>query len=470
MRSEYGDIPFDPLCRRIFEDIGDGCTDEKMDRFCSYLENLTKSENLPVTSLRTWIAISVAVSIAVLSILYLTTRFSGDGYRFRIGNEIAAGKVGKTIASGKGDTLPIRFDNGSTFTLETDTAAVVTETSSESVRIKLLHGRVSAQVNGNGRTKWLVDGGPYSVVVVGTKFDVSWNTDTEVFDLSVTEGEVLVEGTPASKNGLAVSSGYCLRINKKTRVSAISPITNPQSEDAVIAEHAPGDTVSPHNDDVATTVPGDTVSSVLVDSGETTGIIRDPPKARTAQNRRCRNHRKAKGAMDAKNTRLAIQATDNEKAQKNQQWLAFYEKKDFAQAMTSAEAVGIGYLLDTVDVDRLWKLVQTARNVGNFRVAEAALLKYRERFYATQRARLSAFFLGKLYAENRSNWQMAIRWFSTYIDESPLGDMAEDAMGRLIVAHVNLKRTTDAKKLSRRYLANYPNGLHAVTARTVLGQ
>ena len=55
-------------------------------------------------------------------------------------------------------------------------------------------GRATAAIVHQGATNWRLDVGPFDVRIVGTRFDVGWDTEEEVFELGMREGTVVVSG------------------------------------------------------------------------------------------------------------------------------------------------------------------------------------------------------------------------------------------------------------------------------------
>jgi hypothetical protein len=110
-----------------------------------------------------------------------------------------------------------------------------------------------------------------------------------------------------------------------------------------------------------------------------------------------------------------------------------------------------------------------ARFAGRPDEALAALLELRVRFPRHLEARESAFWLGRLYADQLALPGDAVRWLELYLHERPAGPFVRETYGRLIEAHVRCKDTLRARGAAEDYLARYPLGPHARIARQVLG-
>jgi outer membrane protein assembly factor BamD (BamD/ComL family) len=96
-------------------------------------------------------------------------------------------------------------------------------------------------------------------------------------------------------------------------------------------------------------------------------------------------------------------------------------------------------------------------------VNREALMACRARFAGTQQAAMSAFQLGR-----SASGAQAAQWFSTYLKEQPGGQLAREALGRLIEAHEAAGDHVSGRAAAERYLKSYPDGPHAALARQAL--
>jgi hypothetical protein len=63
----------------------------------------------------------------------------------------------------------------------------------------------------------------------------------------------------------------------------------------------------------------------------------------------------------------------------------------------------------------------------------------------------------------------ADRWYETYLDESPDGEFAAEALaGKMRVINAR-SGAASAKPLALEYLRRYPQGVHVKTARKIAG-
>ena len=70
------------------------------------------------------------------------------------------------------------------------------------------------------------------------------------------------------------------------------------------------------------------------------------------------------------------------------------------------------------------------------------------------------FFLrqGRVEMDLNKKPAKAARWFQSYLDDSPGGSLAEEALGRLITALRKAGNEAAASKAAARYLEKYPTG------------
>jgi outer membrane protein assembly factor BamD (BamD/ComL family) len=67
-------------------------------------------------------------------------------------------------------------------------------------------------------------------------------------------------------------------------------------------------------------------------------------------------------------------------------------------------------------------------------------------------------------ADDGGSRDEAIRWYDTYLAESPGGPFVAEALGRKLVAVVESGDTVGARSVAREYLRRFPHGAHAVYA------
>jgi TolA-binding protein len=152
------------------------------------------------------------------------------------------------------------------------------------------------------------------------------------------------------------------------------------------------------------------------------------------------------------------------------EWLDLHAQARYEEALASADREGFDGLIQTLDLDDLWKLSDTARMARKSVKASKALAAVRKRFAGSPRARTAAYFLGKVTMDLEGDPAGASRWFELYCREDPEGRLSEEALGWLIDARSKSGQKDAAKDAARRYLQKHPDGTFTDLARSVLGE
>src|SRR5205085_5860058 len=84
--------------------------------------------------------------------------------------------------------------------------------------------------------------------------------------------------------------------------------------------------------------------------------------------------------------------------------------------------------------------------------AREALLALRSRFPGSREATLAAFRLGRVALDLERDPTAALRWYETYLHESPDGPLAADAGARLVQVHLAVGNRDAARAAARAYL------------------
>ena len=468
MQSNVDDQILMEMCGRIAVHVGDGCSDDKLNRIRTFLHTLPITEKPKSALPLKWAATAAAASIAALAAVYIALSADSAPYPFWVGDHRAVGVVGDRISAPDDGSVPVFFDNGSIVTLHNGAEATVNDCRHESVNIALRDGKLEAVVVGNGVTEWSVEGKHFRVVVVGTMFTVAWDEENEVLDVEVTQGEVRVEKTRFADSGIKVGKGYHLRMDrhseKPLELSTIDAFNNADTTPS--ADKGTGDDRPP--DDIGASTPDDEAEATVIRA-----LRPKPPLDKKRSRKLSNNFHRNKPPPAAPELHLQTEQRAPEVSEdvpSPSLWLTLYEEGDHAHAFREAERLGINRLIAKLDIEALWKLMYAARSVGRYPVAQNILLKCRERFSSSKKATLSAFYLGKISFENTNDWSSAIYWFSTYLEENPDGHLAAEAAGRVMMAYDNLGRSNEAKRRATAYLRNHPKGPFIAQARAIQGE
>jgi hypothetical protein len=148
-------------------------------------------------------------------------------------------------------------------------------------------------------------------------------------------------------------------------------------------------------------------------------------------------------------------------------WSTLVARGQFETVVAKASERGAAECESSCSAADLRALADAARYTGRGAMAESALLSLRRRFGGTREGRSASFLLGRL-DEARGSMAEAGRWYDTYLRELPGGDLAAEALaGKMRAVFAGAGRAA-AEPLATEYLARYPNGVHAQTARGIL--
>jgi hypothetical protein len=145
-------------------------------------------------------------------------------------------------------------------------------------------------------------------------------------------------------------------------------------------------------------------------------------------------------------------------------WSELFADGDFRAIIDAAEARGIDATLSRGSLADVVALADAARYSRERALAKRGLLAERSRFAGSAEARAAAFVLGRM-ADDGGARDEAIRWYDTYLEESPRGAFAAEALGRKLVALVESGDAAGARGVAIEYLRRFPHGAHAAYAR-----
>jgi hypothetical protein len=324
-------------------------------------------------------------------------------------------------AAPAGAPLGLHFSDGTELWLAPGSKGRVAEVTSDGARVVLSAGHMQARVVHRWHTHWLVAAGPYEIEVTGTAFDVDWSDVNARLELTLHDGSVIVRG-PSLPDGLRVAAGQRLILRANTGEARLSSTLAPPSEEvAPAAPSAAADRAVP-------------ASAPSANSSELAPSPAEPSLSAHA------------GARPAPT------------------WSELLAAGNFRAVRAAAEARGVDSVLRHGSLPDLVALADSARYLHERGLAQRGLLAERARFASSAEARGAAFVLGRL-ADDSGARADAIRWYDTYLAESPRGAFAAEALGRKLVALVETGNLTRAHAAAAEYLSRFPNGPHAAYAR-----
>ena len=334
----------------------------------------------------------------------------GDGQR---------GHAGSFVAAPPDRELPLRFADGTRFTLAAGTSARVASLDARGAHLVIEKGRVAAAVTHRPASRWRVDVGPFQVAVVGTRFDVSWDATARVLELKLEEGAVRVSG------GLL---GEALEVRAGQRLRAFADNARVELSNGERPRHAePKRGPSPSGD--------------------------APEEAQ------------APLAPEVVPTAVTVPRSAPTVSAASPAWRTLVSTGKFREALAAAEQAGFEAECARASGSDLLALGDAARLSGSAARAEQGYTAARSKLPSGGRA---SYGLGLVAFDQRGDFVRAARYFDAYLREQPAGSLREEATGRLMEAWQRAGRAGEARQVAERYLARYPQGPQAARARQLL--
>jgi len=316
----------------------------------------------------------------------------------------------------------LRFSDGTEVLLDRDTRASVRSLDSHGARVSLAEGTAHVDVLHKPGTSWLFDAGPFLVHVTGTSFTLAWKAADQQLDLKMERGTVEVSG-PLSDGSILLRSGQHLIVRVRQRETLIRDVED---------EAAPQ---------------------------------RPAPEARAAEGGEQEAGTPAMTAVTSAATGAGAPLHASRRIE-NVDWSAELPKGGFEAIVEEAERWGVEATLNKASSENLAALADAARYGRRDDVARRALLAQRRRFPGASAARDASFLLGRL-EESQHDVAGAIEWFDRYLDESPSGTYASEALGRKMILVRALYGDARARAVAASYLSRFPQGVYAARAQAL---
>ena len=362
------------------------------------------------TSSSLWVAGAVALASAAALGGLLVWRTQPARLTYQVaGNAVT--QEGHVVAR---DGTSIRFSDGSEAQLANGTEAQIENVTEHGADVVLARGSMKVHIAKKPQAAWKVAAGPYNVRVTGTAFDVSWSSQAQTFDLRMETGAVIVTG-PLAVAGIPLKAGQHLFSGL-----ADGRLTVEGGEGTVTAEPPPAP-APPMDRDPAPEAPGAAGGHVTPSTP-----VRGPAEAHA--------------------------------------WTREVAQGHFGVVLDAAEQRGLERTLGTGSLEELSALSDAARYAGRSTIAKRVLLAERQRFPGSAAARDAAFFLGRIAEEGGGG---AGEWYQRYLEESPRGAYASQALGRQMMLMYQQRGRGAAESLALEYLSRYPNGPYAAAARKI---
>jgi TolA-binding protein len=402
---------------------------------------------------RTWVWPSLAVAMAAtLLLVWLVPREQPLALRIDRGawtTELArveAEDVARTIA----------FDDDSRLELAEHSQLAVTALGAHGATVRV-RGRVHARITHRDDTAWRFEAGPYVVHVVGTAFSLGWQD--ERLSLSLDEGAVRLDGPGFAPR--IVRAGESVSLPPSEAVRAPAPAVDPAAPTevatasaarAIPIEAAPSLALSREGPRARAPepTPAPPGAEVVEDEPDATAPAREEPDTVIEPD---------DAASTTTESAPTLAQVSLERA------IAHAARAEHRDAMRALDDPAFAAAVRSAGAEDLLVLGDSARLSGQADRARQALASVRGRFAGTPQAARASFLLGRIAAD-AGDTRGALRHFERYLDEEPDGPLAREALGRDLEARVSLG--LDARDTATRYLARWPSGPHAATARAAL--
>ncbi len=358
------------------------------------------------------LGIAGALAVAAGVALFVARGEAPGSLEFSVGDKAQAGRVGAFIAAPSTGELPLRFSDGTQLALSAGAGARVLSVETNGAHLVLEKGRATASVVHQPGAHWRVDAGPFEIVVVGTRFDVSWDPSERVMGLVLKEGAVVVSGA-FLREPMRVGAGQSLHAFCNEARAELVDDSAPKVPNAELVA-APAPAPATPLGAAPSTPSGPAPTPVMVSAAASTS------------------------------------------------WQALAGSGKFREALALVEQLGFEAECRRASGQDLLTLGDAARLAGSTARAREAYLAARAKLPGGGRA---TYGLGLIAFDQQRDFASSARWFETYLREQPSGALRAEASGRLLESLSRSGQAARAREVSEQYLARYPKGAHAALAR-----
>lgn len=410
------------------------------------LERRLRAEAAPRGRALRPLLVAAALLGAAVLVVFVELRPRAVSYEVR-----GARSDGPYISAPATTPVTVAFSDGSSLEAGPGARLRVEEARVTGARVFVERGTTRVHVEHHASSSWNFLAGPFDVRVTGTRFELSWDPSTEAVDLRLLEGSVEVRG-PFAEAPIAVRTGQRFRADLATRSMTVI--------DAAAAEPTRG-AARPAASTAASS--SDTGSAIAAASPLPAASANDPNDGARPEPA-AHNEAEPKAATRSEPTARAAPT-----ALVSESWPVLVARGQFETVVAKASERGASECERACSASDLRALADAARYTGRSGMAESALLSLRRRFGTSGESRSAAFLLGRV-EEARGATAAAERWYDTYLREVPAGELAAEALAGKMRTVLASEGRAAAAPLATQYLARYPNGVHAESARGILGQ
>jgi len=317
--------------------------------------------------------------------------------------------------------IRLSFSEGTRFALMPGTRGRLREVTRDGAALSIENGAASFQVTPDPTRRWSIEAGPFLVTVKGTVFDVSWDPESERFDLTLRRGRVVVSG-PLVGGSVSLRAGQHLAVRL--------PLAETIVTDTAMEQAAPA---SPGSTDRSLPAPAQPAAAKRI-AARSAPVLQSPSL----------NH-------------------------DGPGWQSLLAAGKWDRILAEAERLGVEATLERASSEDLFALADAARYRHRADVARAALLAQRRRFPDSPRSLDAIFLLGRVAELRDGGATRALALYDEYLARSPHGPYAAEALGRKMILLNDEGDPGKARRLAREYLLRFPSGSYVTAARALAG-
>ena len=335
-----------------------------------------------------------------------------------------ASQAGSYVSAPAEHPVVVEFTDHTQVVLAQSSQLRVEETSPRGARVLLERGAANVHVVHREHADWTFAAGPFDVHVTGTRFDLSWDPAPQVFELTLREGSVEIQ-SPLSPAPVALRAGQTFHGDLALHTLTTAEVSAPAGSAPPPAPAPPSPATSARANEMADALPSSSAASAAAAPS-----VLAPVAGRA--------------------------------------WPKLIAAGEFKALLEQANERGVPSCLRACSAADLSALADAARYTGQAELAEQSLQALRARFAREPAGRSAAFLLGRL-REGQGAASDANAWYGRYLNETPDGAYAAEALAGRMRSVQKISGPTSARPIAEEYLERYPNGVHAGTARSILG-
>lgn len=323
------------------------------------------------------------------------------------------------------EAAQVVFTDASLITIEPGTHIKIGKRTRHGAKVVLAQGQLKLAVVHRLHAAWSIAAGPFLVQVIGTRFTTAWRPVQQILTVAVFEGSVRIK-TPASNKYITIQAGQrFIAENGKQLIESLQKVATPKPTVKATTSAA----------EIASSV--DNISTPDVD-------------------------------LLASKKALTNAHTSTAKQHHQIAWDKLVSEGQYEKVLQQAQQEGIAKLLHQGPMQDLTALADASRYMQRYAIADKAYRSIRARYPNSTQARIAAFTLGRMIEDQGGKLNTAILWYQIYLQESPQGYLATEAIGRCMVLYDKIKRFDLASDFAQQYLKHAPYGPYADSARRLL--